>query len=108
MRRGRRDLHPARRASPHVRQAVRGLPRPLQVHPPPVSEPEPMTDPLADMRASLRPYRDRVDSYARIPPQGRDREVVLAEMAEMADAEREQWLSGHASGAVYQGDPGHV
>jgi sphinganine-1-phosphate aldolase len=67
-----------------------------------------MTDPLADMRASLRPYRDRVDSYARLPERGRDRETVLTELAELAGAERDAWLSGHASGAVYQGDPGHV
>jgi sphinganine-1-phosphate aldolase len=67
-----------------------------------------MTDPLDDIRSALKPYRGRVDSFARLPARGRPREEILAELAELAEAEREGWLSGHASGAVYQGDPGHV
>jgi sphinganine-1-phosphate aldolase len=67
-----------------------------------------MTDPLADLRASLKPYDGRADTFARLPERGRPREEVLAELAELAEAERAAWLSGHASGAVYQGDPGHV
>ena len=67
-----------------------------------------MTDPLADLRASLKPYDGRADAFARLPERGRPREEVLAELAQLADAERDAWLSGHASGAVYQGDPGHV
>ena len=67
-----------------------------------------MTDPLDDIRASLKPYRGRVDAFARLPERGRARADVLTELADLADAEREAWLSGHASGAVYQGDPEHV
>jgi glutamate/tyrosine decarboxylase-like PLP-dependent enzyme len=33
---------------------------------------------------------------------------VLAELEAMAAAERPQWQDGHASGAVYHGDPEHV
>jgi sphinganine-1-phosphate aldolase len=67
-----------------------------------------MPDPLDDIRTTLKPYRGRVDAFARLPDRGRAREEVLAELSELADAEREAWLSGHASGAVYEGDPGHV
>ena len=67
-----------------------------------------MTDPLDDIRASLKPYRGRVDAFARLPERGRARSDVLTELADLAEAEREAWLSGHASGAVYEGDPEHV
>src|SRR5512132_10748 len=61
-----------------------------------------MTDPLAEIVAALRPYRDRFPTFDRLPEQGRPREAALA--AE----ERSQWHDGHASGAVYHGDPEHV
>jgi len=67
-----------------------------------------MPDPLDEIRTTLKPYRGQVDAVSRLPERGRAREAVLAELAELADAEREAWLSGHASGAVYEGDPGHV
>jgi sphinganine-1-phosphate aldolase len=67
-----------------------------------------MTDPLADVRASLKPYRDHTETHARLPARGRPRDEVLGELAALADAERAAWLSGHASGAVYEGDPDHV
>ena len=68
-----------------------------------------MTDPLDDeIRASLKPYRGRVDAFARLPERGRARADVLTELADLAEAEREAWLSGHASGAVYHGDPEHM
>jgi sphinganine-1-phosphate aldolase len=67
-----------------------------------------MTDPLAEIVAALRPYRDRFPTFERLPATGRPREEVLAELEAMAAAERPQWHDGHASGAVYHGDPEHV
>ena len=64
-------------------------------------------DPLADVERSLKPYRGRFPVYERLPAEGRPREEVLAEMEEMAAAERDRWEAG-ASGAVYQGDREHV
>jgi sphinganine-1-phosphate aldolase len=63
-------------------------------------------DPLAEIVASLRPYGD-VPAFARLPEQGRDRAAVLADLEEMAARER-RWADGHASGAVYHGDPEHI
>src|SRR5262245_2150234 len=67
-----------------------------------------MTDPLAEIVAALRPYRDRFPTFDRLPQEGRPREEVLAELEAMAAAERAQWHDGQASGAVYHGDPEHV
>jgi glutamate/tyrosine decarboxylase-like PLP-dependent enzyme len=67
-----------------------------------------MTDPLAEIVAALRPYRDRFPTFERLPQQGRPREDVLAEIEAMAAEERAHWQDGNASGAVYHGDPEHV
>jgi glutamate/tyrosine decarboxylase-like PLP-dependent enzyme len=67
-----------------------------------------MSDPMEDIVAALRPYRDELPTFRQLPEQGRDRATVLAELEAMADRERERWQSGHASGAVYHGDPGHI
>jgi sphinganine-1-phosphate aldolase len=67
-----------------------------------------MSNPLADIVAALRPYRDRIPTFERLPAQGRDRTQVLADLETMADAERPRWRAGQASGAVYHGDPEHV
>jgi glutamate/tyrosine decarboxylase-like PLP-dependent enzyme len=67
-----------------------------------------MSDPLADIVASLRPYRDRFETFERLPEQGRPRAEILAELEAMAEAERPHWEDGMASGAVYHGDPEHV
>ena len=65
-------------------------------------------DPLADIVASLRPYRDELPTFERLPEHGRDRAAVLADLDAMARRERGHWQDGHASGAVYHGDPEHI
>jgi sphinganine-1-phosphate aldolase len=65
-------------------------------------------DPLADIVASLRPYRDELPTFERLPEQGRDRAAVLGDLEAMAKRERGHWQQGHASGAVYHGDPEHI
>jgi glutamate/tyrosine decarboxylase-like PLP-dependent enzyme len=65
-------------------------------------------DPLADIVASLRPYRDELPTFERLPEDGRDRAAVLADLEAMAKRERGHWQQGHASGAVYHGDPEHI
>ena len=65
-------------------------------------------DPMAEMRASLRPYSGELEVHTTLPAQGVPREQVLEEIERMAAAERDRWQSGHASGAVYQGDQDHI
>jgi sphinganine-1-phosphate aldolase len=66
------------------------------------------TDPLADLERSLKPYRGRYETHARLPESGRGREELLAEVEALAEAERPRWQEGYASGAVYHGDPEHA
>jgi glutamate/tyrosine decarboxylase-like PLP-dependent enzyme len=67
-----------------------------------------MSDPLSELEASLKPYRDRYPVHERLPEQGRDRAEVLAEVEEYARSEQPRWEEGYASGAVYNGDPEHL
>ncbi len=55
----------------------------------------------------VRPSVD-VPVYARLPETGRDRDDILADVKALADAEHHEWSDGYASGAVYNGDAGHI
>src|SRR5919201_5937964 len=63
---------------------------------------------LAGLEAELRPYRGRAATYTRLPETGVARDGVLEEIRDLAGAEEHRWKDGFASGAVYQGDDGHV
>lgn len=65
-------------------------------------------DPMADMQKSLRPYAGKIPVHTALPDDGVPRADVLAQMEEMANAERDRWSSGKSSGAVYQGDADHI
>ena len=65
-------------------------------------------DPLQEIVATLRPYRDSVEVFERLPEHGRARADVLADLEAMATQERARWEDGFASGAVYHGDAEHV
>jgi glutamate/tyrosine decarboxylase-like PLP-dependent enzyme len=67
-----------------------------------------MSDPLAAIMASLRPYEGQLPSFSRLPAHGRPHREVLDDLEAMAAHERSRWESGHASGAVYHGDPEHI
>jgi glutamate/tyrosine decarboxylase-like PLP-dependent enzyme len=56
---------------------------------------------------SLYPYADRYPVMRAMPEHGRPRDEVLAEVAEMADAEDAMARAGHMSGSVYSGDWEH-
>ena len=53
------------------------------------------------------PYRDRYRSHRRLEPEPRDREEVLAELAEMAGEEDRIGERGRVSGSIYHGDHDH-
>jgi len=63
---------------------------------------------IAQLERSVKPYRGRTDTYARLPHGGRDHEEVLHEMAELAALEESRWRDGLVSGAVYHGDAEHI
>lgn len=53
------------------------------------------------------PYADRFAINRTLPPDGRPRDEVLAELREMADLEDDTWESGKVSGTMYCGDHDH-
>ena len=57
---------------------------------------------------SVHPYKHTLPALKRLPTVGRPRDGILAEMEELQAHEGMRWQSGFVSGAVYQGDPGHV
>jgi sphinganine-1-phosphate aldolase len=62
----------------------------------------------AMLEPDLKPYRGRYPAHHRLPERGRDRAEVLAELRELAEAERPRWEQGFASGAVYHGGREHI
>ena len=117
-RQDRRAARAGRRHGGDVRDAVRGVQGRLQGEPPvarPARDParreggdNMSEDPLQEIVATLRPYRDSVEVFERLPEHGRARADVLADLETMAAKERARWEDGFASGAVYHGDPEHV
>ncbi len=63
---------------------------------------------LADLEGSLKPYRDKVPTFDRLPTQGRPREEVLRELEQLEAQEQERWKEGRVSGAVYHGAEDHI
>ena len=61
-----------------------------------------------ERKATIKSYRQRFETYDRLPETGRDREDILAEMREMASLEEARWREGYASGSVYNGDQEHI
>jgi len=66
------------------------------------------SDSSAERSATIKSYRQRFETYARMPAEGRDRDEILAEMEEMKSLEDGGWKKGHASGCVYHGADDHV
>ena len=58
-------------------------------------------------KSSQYPYADRYTVLRGLPSEGRDHEVILAELREMATAEDASWEPGKASGSFYCGDKEH-
>jgi sphinganine-1-phosphate aldolase len=66
------------------------------------------SDSGAGHTATIKSYRQRFETYARVPTDGRDRDDILAEMEAIRSLEDGGWKEGHASGCVYHGADDHV
>jgi sphinganine-1-phosphate aldolase len=55
----------------------------------------------------MYPYRDRYDTYAKIPEKGRDQEETLRELSAIAEEEDQKWETGLVSGTMYHGGKEH-
>ncbi|MBL0712583.1 MAG: aminotransferase class V-fold PLP-dependent enzyme [Desulfosarcina sp.] len=63
---------------------------------------------MAEVAPALKPYKDRVETVATIPDNGRSHDRVLETMRRLMAHETDRWQDGYASGAVYHGDPAHI
>jgi glutamate/tyrosine decarboxylase-like PLP-dependent enzyme len=63
---------------------------------------------MAALERQLKPYRDELPSFPRLPEHGVPRAEVAGLIERLAAAEEPRWRGGFASGAVYHGDPAHV
>ncbi len=63
---------------------------------------------MTALERSLKPYRGRFPSFARLPEQGRPREEILQEIRALCEEEEALWREGYVSGAVYHGDREHI
>jgi glutamate/tyrosine decarboxylase-like PLP-dependent enzyme len=57
---------------------------------------------------SLRPYREDVPTFTRLPERGLERQKALELVRFMSEKEERGWHDGFASGAVYDGDREHI
>lgn len=53
------------------------------------------------------PYQDKFEVHRTLPEEGTDKEVVLAMLETMSDAENPAWETGQVSGTMYCGDHDH-
>ena len=63
---------------------------------------------MASLERSLKPYRGKFETFAKLPETGRPRAEILADMEAMRAAEESHWKDGYISGAVYHGDQEHI
>ncbi len=63
---------------------------------------------LGDLERQLKPYRGKMETFDRIPREGRDRGEIMALLDALRRREEPRWKGGYASGAVYHGGGGHA
>ncbi|MFP2906658.1 pyridoxal phosphate-dependent decarboxylase family protein [Pyxidicoccus sp. 3LFB2] len=63
---------------------------------------------LSELEGDLKPYRGKMVAYDHLPVTGRAREEVLKELQALQAQEESRWREGKVSGAVYNGDEGHI
>lgn len=62
----------------------------------------------AEFEKTLKPYQEGYKKYKRLPGEGVDRDEILEMMEEFKRLEASRWEDGYVSGAVYNGNPGHI
>ncbi len=61
----------------------------------------------ASVFEDMHPYRQELESYARLPEKGRDPEDILRELRQVAAREDARWESGQVSGSYYHAGKSH-
>ena len=63
---------------------------------------------MAELEGSLKPYKDKVQSFAKLPRNGLRKKDVINIMEDIHEKEISKWEDGYVSGAVYHGDQEHI
>ena len=63
---------------------------------------------MSEIEGSLKPYRGSVEGFASLPDKGISRREILDLMRDLRKREESKWKKGLVSGAVYNGDAGHI
>ena len=63
---------------------------------------------MAELEASLKPYKDDFQTFSHLPATGRKKETIIDELESMKAAEESKWKQGFVSGAVYHGSEDHI
>ncbi len=63
---------------------------------------------MAELEASLKPYKDDFQTFSHLPAAGRKKETIIDELETMKAAEESKWKQGFVSGAVYHGSEDHI
>ncbi len=63
---------------------------------------------VSELTQSIKPYRESLTSYDRLPEAGRSRDEILQEMQALYAREEPRWREGLVSGAVYHGSQDHI
>lgn len=65
------------------------------------------TAPGIPSAADMHPYRDELESYARLPQKGRSPDDILRELRDVAAREDARWETGQVSGSYYHAGKSH-
>jgi sphinganine-1-phosphate aldolase len=63
---------------------------------------------MVGLEKSVKPYKNKFNSFTQIPAVGRDHVDILRDMESMRALEESHWKDGFISGAVYHGDQEHI
>lgn len=66
-----------------------------------------LAEQVAKAFAAMHPYREELESYARLPEKGRAYEDILRELAAIAGREDARWETGQVSGSYYHAGKPH-
>ncbi len=66
------------------------------------------TEIVAELEKSVKPYKNKFDSFTQITAVGRNRADILRDMEAMRTQEESSWKDGFVSGGVYHGNQEHI
>ena len=63
---------------------------------------------MSSMENDLKPYKNKFQTFAKIPDSGLSHTNILKIMTDLQKTEKTKWKNGYVSGAVYHGDEKHI